>query len=224
MVAEHQSELLSITAIGPQVYVHVSYLKTESFGKVACNGLVYLDRGEALIVDAPANNAASRELLHWITRTAKAQPKAVIINHFHEDCLGGLPALHEAGVASYAFAKTCQLAAADSTVRSLPQNCFDESLVLRVGAEQTITVFPGEGHTRDNTVTYLRKEKVLFGGCLVKALQASKGYLADANVQTWSASIAAVKSQFPDAQVVVPGHGAIGDQSLLDYTMQLFAD
>jgi metallo-beta-lactamase class B len=37
--------------------------------------------------------------------------------------------------------------------------------------------FFGEGHTKDNVVGYFPSENVMFGGCLVKELNASKGYL-----------------------------------------------
>jgi hypothetical protein len=40
-----------------------------------------------------------------------------------------------------------------------------------------LTKFFGEGHTKDNVVAYFLSEKILFGGCLLKELEASKGYL-----------------------------------------------
>lgn len=65
-------------------------------------------------------------------------------------------------------------------------------------------------------------EKVLFGGCLIKELDASKGYLGDANVEAWSGTVNRVAEYFPDVQLVIPGHGAYGDKALLDCTIQLF--
>jgi len=71
---------------------------------------------------------------------------------------------------------------------------------------------------------------VLFGGCLIKELDASKGYLGDAskgylgdaNVKAWSNTVTKIKKAYPKLQIVVPGHGAIGNQALLDYTIKLF--
>lgn len=62
----------------------------------------------------------------------------------------------------------------------------------------------------------------MFGGCLLKELEASKGYLGDANVTTWSATVEKVKREYPNVRIVVPGHGGYGDQKLLDYTISLF--
>ena len=41
------------------------------------------------------------------------------MNHFHDDCLGGLQAFHDAGIRSYAQAQTPALAAEDGAV--IPQ-------------------------------------------------------------------------------------------------------
>jgi metallo-beta-lactamase class B len=46
--------------------------------------------------------------------------------------------------------------------------------------------------------------------------------LGDANVNSWSNTVEAVKNRFPDAKIVVPGHGQHGNIELLDYTINLF--
>ena len=38
----------------------------------------------------------------------------------------------------------------------------------------------GEGHTKDNIMGYFTEDQALFGGCLIKKVGASKGYLGDA--------------------------------------------
>ena len=62
----------------------------------------------------------------------------------------------------------------------------------------------------------------MFGGCLVKELKASKGYLGDANLTEWSNTVEKVKNAYPNVAIVVPGHGEYGNQKLLDYTINLF--
>ena len=83
--------------------------------------------------------------------------------------------------------------------------------------------FFGPGHTADNVLGYFEKEQVLFGGCLIKELDATKGYLGDAVVGEWSTTVGRVKQAYPNLKWVVPGHGKVGDVSLLDYTIQLFS-
>jgi metallo-beta-lactamase class B len=62
----------------------------------------------------------------------------------------------------------------------------------------------------------------LFGGCLIKELEANKGYLGDATIADWSNTVEKIKKQYPNLKIVVPGHGEHGDQGLLDYTIKLF--
>jgi metallo-beta-lactamase class B len=57
---------------------------------------------------------------------------------------------------------------------------------------------------------------------LIKELNASKGYLGDANINAWSNTVEKVKSEFVDVMIVVPGHGKYGNSKLLDYTINLF--
>lgn len=62
----------------------------------------------------------------------------------------------------------------------------------------------------------------MFGGYMMKEVNAGKGNLADANEKTWAKSIKNLKTQFPDSEVIIPGHGKPGGQELLDYTIKLF--
>ena len=71
-------------------------------------------------------------------------------------------------------------------------------------------------------VGYFPSENILFGGCLIKELDADKGYLGDANVADWSATVEKVKKQYPQVKIIVPGHGEYGNTKLLDYTIRLF--
>jgi metallo-beta-lactamase class B len=217
----YRSETLQIEQISPHTFVHVSYLSTQDFGKVACNGMVVIDGGEALVFDTPTNDAVCEELMRWIETVHQAQVKAVLATHFHNDCLGGLGAFHAKGVPSYGSVQTIELAKA--TGEAVPQEGFEGQLILKAGDLEVLTRFMGEGHTRDNVVAYVSSDRVLFGGCLIKEVGASVGYLGDANTAAWSATVTRVRDSFPGKITVIPGHGKIGNAELLEYTIQLFA-
>lgn len=218
----HHSEGLMVEQITPNAFVHTSYKQTQDFGNVPCNGLVVRSGGEAIVFDTPTNDSAATELIRWVQDSLNCRITAVIPTHFHDDCLGGLKAFHAHGIPSYAHQRTIALAAADSV--EVPQRGFTEPLMLKVGTEHITATFHGEGHTKDNVVGYFPSEQVLFGGCLIKELDASKGYLGDANVAAWSGTVEAVKKAYPNVRVVVPGHGQYGDSKLLDYTIGLFRE
>jgi len=227
------SDLFKVEALSENLFVHVSYLATESWGNVPCNGMIFRDGKEAIVFDTPTSDSASYALLNWIEKELKCEVKAVVVNHFHVDCLGGLEAFHESGIKSYASKATIDLAKAKGQYNP-PQIGFDEparpnsqaggSQSIKIGTKEVINQHFGAGHTSDNIVSYVPSEKALFGGCMIKSMGAGKGNLADANVAQWPKSVENVKRQFPDLKWVVPGHGKVGGTELLNYTIELFGE
>jgi len=215
-----ESKDLVITQITPNSFKHTSYLQTNDFGNVPCNGLIVRDQMEAIVFDTPTNDSASASLIHFIQSNLHAKIKAIIPTHFHNDCLGGLKAFHNNNISSYAYFKTIELAKENKS--ELPVNSFSDPLKLSIGNQFVLVSFFGEGHTRDNVVGYFPAENILFGGCLIKELKASKGYLGDANVDDWSSTVQKIKAAYPNVKTIVPGHGTIGNAKLLDYTINLF--
>lgn len=216
----YKSDVLIITQISKNAFLHVSYAHTNDFGKVPCNGLVVRNGNEVIVFDTPTNDSSSLELIKWIKEKLQCKINAVIPTHFHSDCLGGLKAFHDNKVPSYANFKTIELAKLNNY--TVPINGFSDSMIIKVGEENTITRFYGEGHTKDNVVGYYPKENILFGGCLIKEVDATKGYLGDANTNDWSGTVEKIKKALPNIRIVVPGHGKYGNSTLIDYTIKLF--
>ncbi len=216
----YKTKSLVIIQIAENSFNHISFKQTNDFGYVPCNGLIVRNNNEVIVFDTPTNDKSAEELIKWIKETLGCKINAVIPTHFHDDCLGGLKAFHENKIASYANFKTIELAKENKY--EVPENGFTESIILKVGNESVTVKFFGEGHTKDNVVGYFPSENVMFGGCLIKEIKASKGYLGDANVETWSSTVEKVRNEYPNVKVVVPGHGKYGNQKLLDYTIQLF--
>lgn len=216
----YRSKQLIIELVKGNTLMHSSILHIPNYGSFSCNGMIFYGNGEAVVVDTPTNDSASHELIKWIREELHCKIKAVVVSHFHEDCLGGLAAFHSEGIPSYARDLSIQLAQKEAT--KLPQVAFDTLLSLTVAKKKLISYFPGPGHTLDNIVVYVPSDKVLFGGCLIKSLGAGYGNLSDADTSSWSSSVQAIKKRFPDIEYVIPGHGAMGNTDLLDYTIEKF--
>lgn len=182
--------------------------------------MVYLNGDEAIVFDTPINDKASAELIHWI---GEKKIKAVVVTHFHIDCLGGLNAFHSTGIPSYAAHQTIALAKGNGT-ETVPKNGFDKHFTFQIGDALVEAGYFGQGHTADNIVGYIPSEKVLFGGCLVKEVNASKGNLADANTAEWPKTIKRIQDKMPNITTVIPGHGKSGGIELLEYTIELFKE
>lgn len=172
-------------------------------------------------MDTPPNDSLSALLLQWFEKTFPAVTiKAIVINHFHDDCLGGLRTFHKKGIASYANFLTIESIKNDSTEK--PKHAFKNELKLRVGKKDIFNVYYGEAHSKDNIVTYIPNEKILFGGCMVKEIGAGRGNLGDANLKQWSSTVRKIKTNYANAVIVIPGHGEVGGTALLDYTIKMF--
>lgn len=216
----YQSENLIIEKLSENVYQHISYLQTNDFGKVGCNGMIVVHQNEAVVLDTPAEAESSAELIQFISAKLNAIINSVVATHFHADCVGGLDEFHKIGVPSYANHLTIDLL--KNKEKNIPQISFEKELTLNIGNKNVYLNYFGEGHTKDNIVAYYPDEKTLFGGCLLKENGAGKGNLEDANEDDWAETVTKLKEKYPDIQTVIPGHGKRGGMELVDYTIALF--
>jgi metallo-beta-lactamase class B len=213
---------LILKKLSPHVYQHISFLNTKDFGKVDCNGMIVVNENEAIVFDTPADDKSSEELINYVTKTLQCKIKAIIPTHFHEDCVGGLEKFNEYNVPAYASNKTIALLNSKNKKFSKPIEGFNDSLSIPIGDKIVNAAYFGEGHTRDNIIGYFAEDNIMFGGCLVKASGASKGNLEDANTNAWPGTIRKLHQKYPQARIVIPGHGQPGGPELLDYTIHLF--
>jgi glyoxylase-like metal-dependent hydrolase (beta-lactamase superfamily II) len=174
--------------------------------------------------------------------------KITAINtHFHNDRLGGNGYLSKIGSTIYGSDLTVKLlkerglgnGTLDMYKKLLSKKYYDywqntkltppnkvfplkEGLVLNIDKDTFEVFYPGPGHTPDNVVVYYPKKKILFGGCIIKTLSAnSKGNIGDADLSNWYSSLKNILTKYPDAALVIPGHGESGGKELITHTMDL---
>jgi metallo-beta-lactamase class B len=213
-------EDIQLIPLSDNVIIHRSYKVFEGFGRTPSNGLIYIVDSTCYIMDTPVTEKTTVRLLDHLTQERGLTIKALVVNHFHEDCVAGLDSVKARGIPTYSNKRTAALLKAAGG--TLPKKTFGKKLVLKHDDHRIVNYYPGPAHTDDNIVTYLPDEQVLFGGCMVKAVGAGKGNIADADLAKWPATIAKVKKTFPEAKTIIPGHGFHGGQELLDYTIELF--
>jgi glyoxylase-like metal-dependent hydrolase (beta-lactamase superfamily II) len=219
--ADGNDQKLKITKLANNVYQHISYQEIAPWGMIGASGLIVVDGNNAHIIDTPWTQEDTEELIDWITSKGLIA-KSGVVTHFHEDASGGIPLLNRAKIKTYATALTNTLLDAKQREKSSHEITTNEYELVT----DTIDVFyPGAGHSQDNIVVWLPKAKILFGGCFVKSINSKGlGYTGNASIEEWPKSIQKVINKYPDLKLVVPGHGNIGDISLLTHTAQLALD
>ena len=209
---------LEVHKVVAGVWRHVSYQHLKKWGWFPSNGLIVETSAGPLLVDTAWTTEQTRELLRWVQRRWKRLPIGVVVTHAHDDRLGGLQVTGRAGIATYMTKAVADQAHKQN--KSVPRLHVISTPVAQV---RDVEVFyPGGGHTANNVVVWVPRARVIFGGCLVKsAASRGLGNIADATLETWSASISKVARRYPTARYVVPGHGSPADLALLDHTRAL---
>lgn len=216
----HVSEDIELRQLAEHVWLHTTYIEYPGYGRIPANGLIVIDGASAAMIDTPWNDEQTSLLCDWMSQHLNATIQHVIVGHSHEDCLGGLAEPHRRGATSYALDLTQEKAKNEGL--PVPQTIFSESLSVMVGDTELVLRYFGGGHTVDNIVVWLPESKILFGGCLIKAANAKNlGNTKEADVESWPGTVQKVIDAFPEAKIVVPGHGHYGGQELLSHTIAL---
>jgi metallo-beta-lactamase class B len=207
---------LYLIKISDRAYVHVSYMNDN----IPCNGLILVDNGKAFLMDTPKEVSDTKLLLDFIKNKLKLQIVGFVTNDWHSDSMGGVGVLNDAGIPSYASEATIEIAKAKNI--PYPTNGFKDSLTLQLNALDIFCYYPGAAHTKENIVVWIPSEKILFGSCMVKEVKAKDlGYTDDGDVKAYAETLRKVMQKFPDAQIVIPGHGDFGGMELLQHSLQM---
>lgn len=210
---------LEVAPLADGVWLHTSFKELPGVGPYPSNGLIVKTPEGAVLIDTAWTIPQTVELLDWTASNVGAV-RAIYVSHWHDDRTAGLGEATRRGIPSFGSARTRAEATAHGAPS--PRRLVDDLHPLKdVGIDGEL-FYPGPGHTVDNIVVWLSGPRVLFGGCLVKSTSAGGlGYVADADIAQWAGTIGRVQSRYPEAKIIVPGHGAPSDDDLLAHTISL---
>jgi len=201
-----------------------SHIATQKVGDTTypSNGLIVQDSNELLLIDTAWGAKNTAALVVEIESQIGLPVTRAISTHFHDDRVGGVQLLQSMDVETYATLLTRQLAEAEGS--EVPAHILEglsaSGSSVRFGPVEVF--FPGAAHSPDNLVVYVPSARVLFGGCAVfEASRKSAGNTADANLDEWPASINRIQQRYPEAEIVIPGHGIPGGPALLQHTISV---
>lgn len=214
------NENIKLIKLNESFYVHVTLYKFPGFGLAPSNGLIFVKNGKAIMVDTPNDDTQTQQLFEYLSNNMGIEVEKVILGHSHSDCMGGLNFLKKRKVESIAGLLTREICEKDK--RPLPSKTFARKFELDFYGEKVVCQYFGGGHTIDNIVVHFPEQKVLFGGCLIRAAGArGLGNISEADVEHWDATVFKIQATYPKLDYIIPGHGAIGNHSLLAHTIKL---
>lgn len=217
--AQEAHSNLEIQPLTEDCYVYTTFKDLGDY-RFPSNSL-YVVTGEGVVlIDTPWDTTQFQPLLDSIA-TRHGKPVVLCIaTHYHDDRTASLEYFKKRGVATYTSRQTYDLCQQHHEKQA--EYYFTKDTIFTVGGHQFETFYPGEGHTPDNIVVWIRNENVLFGGCLVKSTESKGlGNIADANLHQWPETIKNVQQKFPRAQFIIPGHFGWANPESLEHTLSL---
>ena len=211
--------ILEIQEIKKNIFVYTTYNEVNGI-IFPSNGLYLVLEKGIVIIDTPWNTNQFQSFLDSLENKHHKKSVLSISTHFHDDRTAGLDFFKAKGIQTYSSLKTQQYCKVKNEKQAM--NTFINDTTFNISGYEIETFYPGEGHSPDNIVIYLKKDKILFGGCLIKSLENnSLGNVNDANLNEWSNSVQKVIDKYPEAKIVIPGHFSWGNKKLLKHTIKL---
>ena len=213
---------VSLTRVSEGLWLHTSTRELDGVGTFPSHGLLVETKDGGLLIDSAWGEAATTELLALIDREVGKRPINAIVTDFHDDRAGGTKVLEAAGIevwTSPGIIERLKAASVPAPERVLEQPSWSGKL----GDVPLEVWFPGAGHSPENLVVWLPDQRVLFGGCLLRAYESrGLGNLEDADLDAWGPTLRSVRERYGKAaEIVVPSHGEVGGPEILDHSLAL---
>lgn len=217
--AQNSAHKLKITPLTGDFYIYTTY-NTYEDSQVPANGMYLVTDAGVVLFDTPWDTTQFQPLLDSIQLKHNKQVVVCIATHWHSDKTAGLEYYRQQGI------RTCTTKLTDELSRknNMPRAEFlmSRDTVFKAGPYHFETYYPGEGHTADNIVIWFSKEKILYGGCLIKGVSDENlGYLGDANIPAYATTLRNVKRKCRDPRFIVIAHNDWKDNRSLEHSLKL---
>ncbi len=216
---QHSDSNLKISPLTGNFFVYTTY-NIYKGNRIPANGMYLITDHGVILFDTPWDTTQFQPLLDSIKAKHNKNAMLCIATHFHEDRTGGLEYYKQQGIKTYTTRQTDEL----SSKRGMKKAEFliAADTVFRVAQYSFQTYFPGHGHAPDNIVIWFEKEKILYGGCLIKSVEdGNLGNLSDASVKDYAATIKNVQNKFKRPEYIITGHGDWTSRKSLTHTLKM---
>ena len=195
---------LKISHLTGDFYIYTTY-NTYEESQVPANGMYLVTNNGVVMFDTPWDTTQFQPLLDSIKLKHNKRVVMCFATHWHSDKTAGLEYYRQQGVKTYTTVLTDELSKRNNKKRA--EFLMAKDTVFTVGQFSFETYYPGEGHTADNIIIWFKKEKILYGGCLVKGVDAENlGYLGDANVTEYASTLKKVQKKCRKPTFIIIAH------------------
>lgn len=210
---------LIISPLTGDFYIYTTYNTYEGF-QVPANGMYLITEEGVVLFDTPWDTTQFQPLLDSIWEKHKQKVSMAFATHWHSDKTAGLEYYRQQGIKTYTTLLTDHLSKKNGKKRA--EFLMTKDTVFRVGQYSFETYYPGQGHTEDNIVIWFNKEKILFGGCLIKGADAENlGFLGDGNVMEYASTLKKVQKKCRKPRYIVIAHSDWKDINSLKNSIKL---
>lgn len=210
---------LKIAHLTGDFYIYTTY-NTYEESQVPANGMYLLTEQGAVMFDTPWDTTQFQPLLDSIKVKHHQIVTLCIATHWHSDKTAGLEYYRQQGIKTFTTVLTDELCKRNNKKRA--EFLMTNDTVFHIGQYSFETYYPGEGHTADNIVIWFKKEKILYGGCLIKGVDAKDlGYLGDANVMEYASTLKKVQKKCRRPKFIIIAHSDWKNKNSLRHSLRL---
>lgn len=210
---------LNITHLTGDFYVFTTY-NLYNGNYVPANGMYLVTNKGTVLFDTPWDTTQFQPLIDSIKKKHAKDVVMCIATHFHADRTGGIEYYKQKGYKTYTTRQTDELSKIRGMKRA--EYLINKDTVFKIGQYTFQTYYPGQGHAPDNIVIWFEKERILYGGCLIKSVRDKDlGNLSDANVNTYATTIKNVQEKCKNPKYIITGHNDWTDTRSLEHTLKM---
>lgn len=210
---------LKITHLTGDFYIYTTYNVYEE-NYIPAHGMYLLTDHGVVLFDTPWDSTQFQPLLDSIKWKHNKMVIICMATHWHSDRTDGLEYYKKQGIKTYTTTLTDKFSIANNKKRA--EFLMSKDTVFTIGQYSFEVYYPGEGHTADNIIIWFDKEKVLYGGCLIKGAEAENlGYLGDANVAEYKTTLTRVQKKCKKPKFIIVSHHDWTNLNSLNHSIKL---
>lgn len=210
---------LKISHLTGDFYIYTTYNTYKEY-LVPANGMYLVTNDGVVMFDTPWDTTQFQPLLDSIKLRHNKSVVISFATHWHSDKTAGLEYYRQMGIKTYTTVLTDELSKNNDKKRA--EFLMTQDTVFNVGQYYFSTYYPGPGHTEDNIVIWFEKEKILYGGCLIKGIDDKDlGYLGDGNIKEYASTLKRVQKKYRNPSFIIIAHSDSKNINSLKHSLQM---